>query len=92
MADLTELGLPMEKHIICNIYLIDETNDHHLVSQEQVPGGDGNNLTFKINKNLVKAILHKPDHMRKLAGKKKTAQPGGGQPTGVEKQDEMNSR
>jgi hypothetical protein len=91
-ADLIELGLPMEKHIIRNIYLIDETNDHYLVSQEQVPGGDGNNLTFKINKTLVKAILHKPDHMRKMVEKKKKGKPGDGHPPGAEKQDEMNSR
>ena len=67
-ADLMALGLPVEKNIIHNVYLIDETTEHYMISQEQVPGGIGSNQTYKINKSLVKAILHKPDHMRKLAG------------------------
>jgi hypothetical protein len=66
--DLKELGLPVLKHIIHDIYLIDETNEHYLISQEQVPGATGNNQTYKINKGLIKVILHKPDHMRRLAG------------------------
>jgi hypothetical protein len=66
--DLVELGLPIQKNIIRDIYLVDETNEQYILSQEQVPGGDGNNHTYKINKNLVRAILHKPDHMRKLTG------------------------
>jgi hypothetical protein len=66
--DLKELGLPVLKNIIHDVYLIDETNEHYLVSQERVPGGTGNNQTYKINKGLVKVILHKPAHMRRLAG------------------------
>lgn len=65
-ADLVQLGLPLQKNILRDLYLIDETNDQYILSQERVPGGDGNNHTYKINKSLVKAILHKPDHMRKL--------------------------
>ena len=65
--DLAELGLPIQKNIIRDIYLVDETNEQYILSQEQVPGGDGKNHTYKINKNLVRAILHKPDHMRKLS-------------------------
>jgi hypothetical protein len=68
-ADLTDLGLPLKKNIIHNIYLIDETSEHYIVSQERVPGGEGNNQTYKIDKDLVKVILHKPDHMRKFSGK-----------------------
>ena len=67
-ADLVELGLPLQKNILRDMYLIDETNDQYILSQEQVPGSDGNNHTYKINKSLVKAILHKPDHIRKLTG------------------------
>jgi len=66
--DLVDLGLPVQKNIIRDMYLIDETNDQYILSQEQVPGGDGKDQTYKINKSLVKAILHKPDHMRKLKG------------------------
>jgi len=58
----------VQKNIIRDMYLIDETNDQYILSQEQVPGGDGKDQTYKINKSLVKAILHKPDHMRKLKG------------------------
>jgi len=65
---LAQLGLPVEKSIIRDVYLIDETNEHYIVSKEQVPGNEGNNETFKIEKSLVKVIMHKPDHMRKLTG------------------------
>lgn len=63
---LKELGLSVQKNIIRDVYLIDETNDQYIISQEQVPGGAGDNKSYKINKNLVKVILHIPDHMRKL--------------------------
>lgn len=66
--DLAKLGLPIRNNIIHDIYLVDETGDYYIISPEQIPGGEGDNQTYKLNKNLVKAILHKPDHMRKLAG------------------------
>jgi hypothetical protein len=66
-ADLVQLGLLLQKNILRDMYLIDETHDQYILSQERVPGSDGNNHTYKINKGLVKAILHKPDHMRKLS-------------------------
>lgn len=65
---LAQLGLTLEKNIIRNVYLIDETDVHYIVSREQVPGGDGTSETYKIDKSLVKVILHKPDHMRRLEG------------------------
>ena len=65
---LAQLGLSIEKNIIHNIYLIDETDVHYIVSKEQVPGGDGTSETYKIDKSLIKVILHKPDHMRQLHG------------------------
>ncbi len=65
---LSELGLNTHKNIIHDVYLIDETNQHYIISEEQVPGRDGKDKTYKIDKSLVKVILHKPDHMRKLDG------------------------
>lgn len=66
-SSLRELGLTVRKNIIMDIYLVDETNEHYIVSQEQVPSGTGENKSYKVNKELVKIILHKPDHMRKLS-------------------------
>lgn len=63
---LKEMGLSVQRNIIRDVYLIDETSDQYIISQEQVPGGAGDNKSYKINKNLVKVILHTPDHMRKL--------------------------
>ena len=65
-GSLKQLGLPVEKNIIQNVYLIDETDHHYILGLEQVPGADGNNETYKIEKGLVKVILHRPDHMRRL--------------------------
>jgi len=65
---LRELGLSVQKNIIRDVYLIDETNDQYIISPEQVPGGDGDNKSYKINKSLVKVIMHTPDHMRRLTG------------------------
>jgi hypothetical protein len=48
--------------------LIDETDIHYIVGKVQVPGANENSETYKIDKALVKVILHKPDHMRKLTG------------------------
>ena len=63
---LQELGLPIDKNIVRDVYLIDETDQHYIIGLEQVPGGDGNNETYKIDKSLVKVILHRPDHTKKL--------------------------
>lgn len=65
---LASLGLTLEKNIIRNVYLIDETDVHYIIAKEQVPSGDGTSETYKIDKSLVKVILHKPDHMRRLKG------------------------
>jgi len=64
---LREMGLTVQKNIIQDVYLIDETSDQYIISAEQVPSGAGHNRSYKINKNLVKVILHAPDHMRKLS-------------------------
>jgi len=65
---LSELGLNIQKNIIHDVYLIDETDQHFIISEEQIPGRDGQNKTYKIDKSLVKVILHMPEHMGKPAG------------------------
>ena len=47
---LKEMGLAIQKNIIRDVYLIDETSNKYIMSQEQVPGGAGNNKSYKINK------------------------------------------
>ncbi len=63
---LADLGLPVRNNIIHDVYLIDETDVHYIVGKVQVPDANEDNETYKIDKALVKVILHKPDHMRKL--------------------------
>lgn len=63
---LAELGLPVEKDIIRDVYLIDETDVHYIVGTAQVPGGEGNNETYKIDKSLIKVILHKFDAVSRV--------------------------
>jgi|GEM_PF-2216449 len=62
---LSELGLPIQKNIIRDVYLIDETDVHYMVGTAQVPGGDGKGETYKIDKSLVKVILHKSGPLEK---------------------------
>jgi hypothetical protein len=61
---LAELDLPIQKNIIRDVYLIDETDVHYIVGTTQVPG-DGKNETYKIDKSLIKVILHKSDPVSK---------------------------
>lgn len=63
---LSEIGLRVQNHIVQDVYLIDETGQHYIVSEEQVPGSDGKNKTYKIDKSLGKVILHMPEHIRQL--------------------------
>lgn len=63
---VSEMGLRVQNHIVQDVYLIDETSQHYIVSEEQVPGSDGKNKTYKIDKSLVKVILHMPAHMRQV--------------------------
>jgi hypothetical protein len=63
---LSDMGLKVQKDIVHDVYLIDETNGHYIVSEEQVPGRDGKNKTYKIDKAVVKVILHMPEHIQKL--------------------------
>jgi hypothetical protein len=65
-SDLLELGLPIQKNIVRDIYLIDETDQHYIIALEQIPGLDSKNETYKIVKTYVKAILHKPENLKKL--------------------------
>ena len=64
-----ELGLPTQKNIIHDVYLIDETDQHYIVALEQLPGEESGNKTFKIGKELVKVILHKPENLKSLISK-----------------------
>lgn len=68
---LAELGLPVQKNIVRDVYLIDETDQHYILALEQTPGAESKNETFKIGKELVKAILHKPENLKKLVGEQK---------------------
>jgi hypothetical protein len=61
-----ELGLPMQKNILRDVYLIDETDQHYIIALEQIPGAESKNETCKIGKPFVKAILHKPENLKKL--------------------------
>src|SRR5688572_12987441 len=63
---LSEMGLRVQNNITQDVYLIDETSQHYIVSEEQVPGSDGKNKTDKIDKSLVKVILHMPEHIRQV--------------------------
>jgi hypothetical protein len=65
-ADLLELGLPLHKNIIRDVYLIDETDQHYIIALEQIPGVESKNETCKIGKPFVRAILHKPENLKKL--------------------------
>ena len=70
-SSLRTLNLPVQKNIIRDVYLIDETDNQYIISQEQVPSGSGDDKTYKINKDLIKVVMHTPDHMRKLTKKSK---------------------
>jgi hypothetical protein len=63
---LSEMGLRVQNNIVRDVYLIDETSQHYIVSEEQVPGSDGKNKTYKIDKSLVNVILHLPEHVQEL--------------------------
>ena len=65
---VSEMGLRVRKDIVHDVYLIDETGQHYIVSEEQVPGSHGKNKTYKIDKSLVKVILHMPEHVRQPEG------------------------
>lgn len=65
---LSEMGLRVQNQIVQDVYLIDESSQHYIVSEEQVPGIDGKNKTYKIDKSLVNVILHMPEHVKELEG------------------------
>lgn len=65
---LSEMGLRVQNNIVQDVYLIDETSQHYILSEEQVPGSDGKNKTYKIDKSLVNVILHMPGHIREPEG------------------------
>lgn len=68
---LENLGIPMQPSgITGDVLLIDETDKQYILGLRQSPDQDPlEKKTFKISKEMVKAILYKPDHLRKVGGK-----------------------
>jgi hypothetical protein len=66
---LSAIGLHVHDGITGDLFLIDETDQHYILSQDRISNGDGNDETYKIEKSLVKAILYKPDYIHKLTGR-----------------------
>jgi hypothetical protein len=67
-ADLRALELPMEKNILREVFLVDETDQHYIIALEELPGTSGDLTTYKIDKSFIRAILHKPYNFKKLIG------------------------
>lgn len=51
-----------------DLFLVDETSQHYIVSFQRE--ADASENTLKVEKGSVKAILFKPDHMKKLGEEK----------------------
>jgi hypothetical protein len=65
---LESLGVPIEtENTTADLYLVDETDRHYIISYQMVTGEKADQ-TLKIDKDLVKAILYIPEHMRRLDG------------------------
>jgi hypothetical protein len=47
--------------------MVDETDKHYIISYQML-AGDKADQTLKIDKDMVKAILYLPEHMRQLNG------------------------
>ena len=63
------LGVPVSAAgITSDLYLIDETSQHYIISFQRE--ADSRENTLKLDKASVKAILFKPDHMKKLGDEK----------------------
>lgn len=54
-----------------DIFLVDETDRHYIFGFERIPTQQGDDRTVKVDKDLVKAMLYVPDHMRPLGKKTK---------------------
>jgi hypothetical protein len=66
---LKGLGVPVsENGITDDLFLVDETSQHYIISFQRE--ADSTENTLKVGKDSVKAILFKPDHMKKLGGEK----------------------
>jgi hypothetical protein len=66
---LKNLGVPVNAdNTTSDLYLIDETDKHYIISYQLV-AGEKTDETLKIDKDIVKAILYRPEHTRQLDGK-----------------------
>jgi hypothetical protein len=62
---LESLGVPLENdNITKDIYLIDETDSHYIISFSHETESGKSEQTLKVGKNMVKVILYRPDHLR----------------------------
>jgi hypothetical protein len=62
---LGSLGVPLEKeNTTKDIYLIDETDSDYIISFSHERESGRSEQTIKIGKDLVKAILYRPDHLQ----------------------------
>lgn len=66
---LQGLGAPMAAaDITGEVLLIDETGQQYIIGLKQEDGEGTAEKTLKISKEMVKAILYKPEHMRQIGG------------------------
>jgi hypothetical protein len=72
VALLESLGVPItQSGVTDDVLLIDETDKQYIIGLERVQGQEPvEERTLKISKEMVKVILYKPHHMRKIGGKK----------------------
>jgi len=71
LALLESLGVPIAKPgATGDVLLIDETDKQYIIGLKKTQGQKQmGEETLKISKEMVKAILYKPDHVRKVGGK-----------------------
>jgi len=72
IALLGSLGVPMtQSGVTGDVLLIDETDKQYIIGLKDVQGQEPvEERTLKISKEMVQAILYKPDYMRKAGGKR----------------------
>ena len=70
-ALLESLGVPItQSGVTDDVLLIDETDTQYIIGLKKVQGQKPiGEKTLKISKEMVKAILYKPDYMREVGGK-----------------------
>jgi len=67
---LSNLGVEVGEDLVTqDLFMIDETDKHYILGFVRLPVQDGNDRTLKVDKDIVKAILFVPDHMRAIQRK-----------------------